>query len=157
MSTWNASSSFLVFANYYQLIYRTLFPVMLKIQTCWIHLALMSCRLHSRNETVSEHEFGRLLKRILSSVWISIKQSVMVSGIVYVFLGAPHWGIDNYRQFVSFLILLEIGWKVSTCIRTTPVQSFLTQPTHSIAIIKSPNALYMSIIGWGLLGSAWKS
>jgi len=47
---------------------------------------------------------------------------------------------------IIFLILLKIGQKVSTCIRVTPVKSFLNQITHSIVMIKSPNALYMSII-----------
>jgi len=50
---------------------------------------------------------GGVLNGHLSSVWISIEQSVMVSGIVYVFMGSvvrdwspdrgPHWGIDHYR------------------------------------------------------------
>ena len=59
---------------------------------------------------------GLHIKGILSSVWIFIEQSVMVSGIVYDFLGfvdwcdwscaveftnyeGPHSGIDNYRPF----------------------------------------------------------
>jgi len=57
------------------------------------------------------------LKGFLISVWISIEQSVMISGIVYLFLGfvvhdwscaveltnygGPHWGIDNCRLAVS--------------------------------------------------------
>jgi len=41
----------------------------------------------------------RGLKGYLSSVWISIEQSVMVSGIVYVFLRFVIRSIDNYRTF----------------------------------------------------------
>ena len=58
-----------------------------------------------------------ILKGYLSSVWISIEQSVMVSGILYVSgvcgcdwssaveftnYREPHWGIDNYRLFNYF-------------------------------------------------------
>ena len=57
-------------------------------------------------------------------MWISIEQSVTVSGIVYAFMGfvvldwsgateftnyGAHWVIDNYRPFINFLILLKIG------------------------------------------------
>jgi len=94
-----------------------------------------------------------------------IEQSVMVSGIVYVFLGfvvhdwscaveltnyrGPHWAIDNYRPF-NYLSDFAGNWlKVSTRIRMTSVKSFLNQTTHSIVMTKSPNALYMSLIGWG--------
>jgi len=57
---------------------------------------------------------------------------------------------------IIFLILLKIGWKVSTCIMMTPVNSFLNQTAHSIVVIKNPNALYMPIIRWDLLGSCMK-
>jgi len=45
---------------------------------------------------------------------------------------------------IIFLILLKSGWKVSTCVRMTPVKSFLYQTTHST-------------VRWDLLGSVWKS
>ena len=63
--------------------------------------------------------------------------------------GGSHWGIDNHRLFI-FLILLKFGWKVSACVRMISVKSFPSQTTHSIAMIKNPNALYMSIIGWDI-------
>jgi len=63
---------------------------------------------------IISHRFYTL-KGYLSSVWISIERWVIVSGIVYVFLGlwfmighmqlslpvrgGAHWGIDNYRLF----------------------------------------------------------
>jgi len=58
------------------------------------------------------------LKGDLSSMWISIEQSVMVSVLVYVFMGSvvhdwscavkftnyggPHWGIDSYKPCNHF-------------------------------------------------------
>jgi len=105
------------------------------------------------------------LNGYLSSMWTSIEQSVMVSGIVDLFLGFavhdwssaveftndgdPTGALTTIGCLINFLILLNIGWKVSICIKTTPVKSFLDQTTHSIAMIKNPNALYMSISGWG--------
>ena len=59
-----------------------------------------------------------------------------------------HWGIDNYIQFI-FLILLGIGWKVSTRVRMTPVKSFIYQTILSKVIFNTANAPYMSIIEWG--------
>jgi len=82
------------------------------------------------------------LKGYLSSVWISIKHSVMVSGFVYIFMGSvvrdwscaveftnyggPHWGVDNYR-LLNYLADFAENWlkgvcKVSTCVRMTPVK-----------------------------------
>ena len=42
-----------------------------------------------------------------------------------------HWGLTTIGDLIIFLILLKIGWKVSTCVRMTPVKSFLYQSTHS--------------------------
>ena len=77
-------------------------------------------------------------------MWISIEQLVMVSGIVYdvlrfvvrdrqeqpslLIIGNP---IGALGRLNIFLILLKIGWTVSTCVRMTPVKSFLNQVTHS--------------------------
>jgi len=58
---------------------------------------------------------------------------------------APTGALANIGRLIIFLVLLIVGWKVSTCVRITPVKSFLYQTTHS-------NAPYMSIIGWGALG-----
>ena len=63
-------------------------------------------------------------------MWISIEQSVKVSGIVYVFLGfvvvighvqlsllimGPHPGIDNYRAFNDFADFgsYRTSWRVN--------------------------------------------
>ena len=50
-------------------------------------------------------------------------------------------------RLIIFLILLKIGWKVSTCVRTAPVKSFLYQTTHSKFILKNPYVPHMSICG----------
>jgi len=97
------------------------------------------------------------LEGYLSSVWISIEQSVMVFGIGYVFLGfvvvighvqlsllIMGWGATGawttIGRLIIFLVLLKIGREVSTCIRMTPVKSVLNQTIHSI-VIRNPNAL----------------
>ena len=93
--------------------------------------------------------FTFTLKGYLSSAWIlMIEQWVMVSGIVYVFMGfvvlgwscavqlsliimrGPYWTFTTIGCLIIFLILLEIGGKVSTCVRMIPVKSF-SQSDHS--------------------------
>ena len=101
-----------------------------------------------------------MLKVYLSSVWISIKESVMVSGIVYVFMGsevighvqlsllimgAPAGALTTIGCSIFFLILLQIDGTVSTCVRMTPVKSFLNQTTYSEVRIKI-QMLYICII-----------
>jgi len=95
-------------------------------------------------------------------VRISDEQSAMVSGIVMslrglrVVIGREQLSLlimggtralTTIGHLIIFLILLEIGWKVCTHVRWTPVKSFLNQTTHSKDMPKNPNALYMSIIG----------
>jgi len=93
-------------------------------------------------------------------VRISDEQSAMVSGIVMslrglrVVIGREQLSLlimggtralTTIGRLIIFLILLEIGWKVCTHVRWTPVKSY--QTTHSKDMPKNPNALYMSIIG----------
>jgi len=88
---------------------------------------------------------------------MSSEQSVMVSAIVYVLMvfvvrdclwaaelinyGGSTGELTTISGLIIFLILLKIGWIVSTCVSTTSVKSFLDQ-----AIPLNPNAPYMSII-----------
>ena len=76
--------------------------------------------------------------------------------------GGPTEALISVGRLIIFLILLKIGWKVSTSVRMTPVKTFLSQistsvrmipaktllsqTTYSKVMIKNPNALY---IGWG--------
>ena len=89
---------------------------------------------------------------------ISIEQLLIVSVIVYVLMGfvvrdrssanyggGPSGALTTIGHSISFLILLKMGWKVSMCVKVTPVKSFLYQTIHSIVMIKNPNAPYMSI------------
>ena len=87
----------------------------------------------------------------------------MVSGIVHVLMvfvvlidqeqlslqimGDPTETLTSIGHLIILLIFPKIGWKVSTCVGTTPVKSFLNQTTHSKVILKNPNAPYLSIIG----------
>ena len=95
-------------------------------------------------------------------MWISIEQSAMVADIVHVSMGSavrdwscaaeftnyggPTGALTSIGCIFILLIFLKIGWKVSTCVRMTPLKPFLNQTTYSIVMIKNPNALYMSII-----------
>ena len=83
----------------------------------------------------------------------------MISGIVYVLvirdwleaaeftnkaiMGGGSGVLTTTGLLIIFLILLKIGWKVSTRIRTKPVKSFLNQTTHSKVIIKNSNVPYV--------------
>ena len=60
-------------------------------------------------------------------------------------MGVPTGALTTIGHLIILLILLKIGRKVSTCVRITPVKSFFNQTTHSIVLIKNPNAPYMSI------------
>ena len=71
--------------------------------------------------------------------------------------GGPTVASTTIDSWIIFLILLKIGWNWSTCVRMTPVKSFLYQTTRSKVTLKNPNAPYMSIIGWGAISFAWKS
>ena len=92
------------------------------------------------------------LKGYLSSLWILNQQSVMVSSIIYVFMGfvvrdwpcadeftnnggEPTGALTTIGRLIIFLILLKISWKVPLHIRMTPVKSFLYQTTHSKVMI----------------------
>jgi len=96
-------------------------------------------------------------------MWISIEQSAIVSGLVFVLMGfvvhdrscavefthylGSHWGIVNYRLFNYLSDFAENWLKGVYMCRMTPTKSFLTQTTHSMVMIKNANALYMSLIG----------
>ena len=72
-------------------------------------------------------------------MWISIEQTVMVSGIVYVVMGSvvrdwscvveftnygrggPTGALTTISCLIIFLIMLKIAWKVSTHVRMRPV------------------------------------
>jgi len=59
----------------------------------------------------------------------------------------PHRGVPqghkDYRPraFIYLSDFAESWPKLSTCVRITPVKSFLNQTIHSIVMIKNPNAL----------------
>ena len=90
------------------------------------------------------------LKGSWSSVWISIGQSLMVTGIAYVIMRFMvrdwSWAVeftnyggptgDGQLQWFNYLVSLKIGWKESICVRMTPVKSFLYQTTHSKVMIE---------------------
>ena len=129
------------------------------------HLLLWYWYLHSLSCSLQHYHF----KGYLSSVWISIKQSVMVSGVVCVLYGLSyvighvqlsslivggHWDSDNYGLLNYIcVILLKSGWKVSTCVRMASVTSFLNQTTpFNSDYRKSKCSIYdyhqMSLIGF---------
>jgi len=58
-------------------------------------------------------------------------------------MGGLIGALETIGCLIIFLILLKIGWKVSTCVRMTPVKSFLNQTTHSKVMIKNPNAQFL--------------
>ena len=99
----------------------------------------------------------------LSSAWISIEQSVKVSGIVYVFLGfviddwscavelanygGHHWGIDDYRLF-NYLSDFPESWLKSVYMYQDNTCEIIFRSDHSFTSYdQKSNALYMSIIG----------
>ena len=57
----------------------------------------------------------------------------------------PPWGIGKYRSF-NYLSDFAENWLkgVYTCVRMTPVKSFLNQTNHSKLMIKNLNAPYIS-------------
>ena len=60
-----------------------------------------------------------------------------------VIMGDPTGALPNIGHLFIILVLLRIGWKVSTSVRMTPVKSFLYQTTHSKVMIENPNASYI--------------
>jgi len=52
--------------------------------------------------------------------------------------GGPTGALTTIGCLINFLILLKIGWKVSTSVRMTPVKSFLYQTNHSKVMLKNP-------------------
>ena len=100
-----------------------------------------------------------------------IEQSVMVSGIVYVFLGfvvhdwscaveltnyrGPHWAIDNYRPF-NYLSDFAGNWLKGVYEYQDDICEIISQSDHSFNSYdkKSKCSIYVSHwMGWGLLGS----
>jgi len=53
-------------------------------------------------------------------------------------MGGPTGALTTIGCLINFLILLKIGWKVSTSVRMTPVKSFLYQTNHSKVMLKNP-------------------
>ena len=51
--------------------------------------------------------------------------------------GGATGALTTIGRLIIFLILLKIGWEVSTCVRMTPMNSFLYQTTHSTLMTKS--------------------
>ena len=87
-----------------------------------------------------------ILKGGWSSVWISIEQSVIVSGIGYAFMGfmvrdwswatefnnygSPTGTLTTIGSLIIFLFLLKVGWHVFTCVKMTSVKSFCNRLDH---------------------------
>jgi len=80
-------------------------------------------------------------------VWISVEQSVMVSGIVYVFMGfvarnwscaveftnygRPHCGIDNYRPF-NYISDFAENWLNNVYLCQDDTCEIISQSHHSL-------------------------
>jgi len=85
-------------------------------------------------------------------MWISIEQSVMISGIGHVFMGfvACDWSciveFTNYGGPIGALTSFGVSDLAENWVAQS-VKSSLNQTTHSKVMIKNPNAPYMSIIG----------
>ena len=88
----------------------------------------------------------------LWDLWFMIGH-VQLSSLI---MGGGHWGIDNYRLFYYFSAFakkiltercLHVYMYTYTCIRMTPVQSFLNQTTHSKFMIKN-QTLFTYIYHW---------
>ena len=127
----------------------------------WINLQTSS----SKSKQLSFRVY--LVYRVLLKLCVDFNwQSVMVSGIVYVFmafvvhgwsgapeftnLGGPTGALTTIGRLFIFLILLKIGWKVSTCVRMTPVKAFLNQNEHSFKSYdrKSKCSIYVNHWMW---------
>ena len=101
---------------------------------------------------------GQRLKGHLSFKWISIEQSVMVSGTICLYGGL--WFVIGHVQFSLRInsIIFRFCWELAgRCLHVSGwhLRNRFNQMTHSTVMIKNPNAPYMSIIGWGT-GSVWK-
>jgi len=55
--------------------------------------------------------------------------------------GGPTEALISVGRLIIFLILLKIGWKVSTSVRMTPVKTFLSQISTSVRMIPAKTLL----------------
>ena len=71
-------------------------------------------------------------------------------------VGGDPPGIDNYRAF-NYLSDFAENWLKGLYMYQDDTRAIISQSDHSFNMIKNPNALYMSIVGWDLIGPIWKS